>query len=234
MKKIICVCLSIIVIMIGACGCNMNVQESSEETKATVVDYKEEVMQGVDSYLKGKYPSINYEVLGVIPGGGIGGSLYDRVNALVAGGDEETDSFYIKRYKDGEGYRYEDTYFGVYIREVFEKKVQDVANKYFSICKVIVSITAPLDNRLVEGSSLDDYFKLYKNTNLHQGVYIYVEENQELFDKNVDLFLNEMKQKDLPCTYVGLLEIGRTKGLSRKELSNIKNEEFIKIIRATE
>jgi len=92
----------------------MNAQKLTKgtEIKATVVDYKKEMLQGVDSYLKDKYPSIDYQVMGIIPCGGIGGALYDLANVYVTGEDNEADSFYIKRYKDGEGYRYEDTYYG--------------------------------------------------------------------------------------------------------------------------
>ena len=206
-------------------------QTKGTEIKTTVVDYKEKMLQGVDSYLKDKYPSIDYQVMGVIPCGGIGGALYDLANVYVTGGDNEADSFYIKRYKDGEGYRYDDTYFGLLIREDFEKIVLRISKNYFKTCKVRVSFIEPFDNSLVEGTSLDKFIELYQNKNRYEFIDLYTEDTDGLFENNANSFLVEMKKQDFTNLFIYLLDNGKVEELTREKMIAIaKNEDYIKRI----
>jgi len=211
----------------------MNAQKQTKgtEIKTTVVDYKEKMLQGVDSYLKDKYPSIDYQVMGVIPCGGIGGALYDLANVYVTGGDNEADSFYIKRYKDGEGYSYDDTYFGLLIREDFEKIVLRISKNYFKTCKVRVSFIEPFDNSLVEGTSLDKFIELYQNKNRYEFIDLYTEDTDGLFENNANSFLVEMKKQDFTNLFIYLLDNGKVEELTREKMIAIaKNEDYIKRI----
>jgi len=199
--------------------------------KATVVDYKEKMLQGVDSFLKDKYPSIDYKVMGVIPCGGIGGALYDLTNVYVTGGDNEVDSFYIKRYKDGDGYRYEDTYFGLLIREDFEKIVQKIAKNYFETCKVRVSFIEPFYNVLVEGTSLNKFIELYQNKNRYEFIDLYTEDTDGLFENKARSFSIEMKKQNFTNLFIYLLDNGKVEELTREKMIAIaKNEDYIKRI----
>ena len=211
----------------------MNAQKQTKgtEIKTTVVDYKEKMLQGVDSYLKDKYPSIDYQVMGVIPCGGIGGALYDLANVYVTGGDNEADSFYIKRYKDGEGYRYVDTYFGLLIREDFEKIVLRISKNYFKTYKVRVSFIEPFDNSMVEGTSLDKFIELYQNKNRFEFIDLYTEDTDSLFENNAKSFSVEMRKQNFTNLFIYLLDNGKVEELTREKMIAIaKNEDYIKRI----
>ena len=108
-----------IVLLIGGSGCTMD--NNNNENKNNKND---EIITQIKNYLNDKYGDFSYEVTGFEASGW--DHKYDRLNMRVEKNGEFV-SFYAKRISSEDQPRYEDNYFGVLIKEEYDKKVYSYA-----------------------------------------------------------------------------------------------------------
>lgn len=136
--------------MFGACGCNMDESNVNKSEQQIVAEMKE--------HLTSKYGNIEYDIEGFLASGW--DQPYDVLN-LTTKVNGIKESFSVERYVDGDEYIFTDNYFGLVVRDEFEKKISEIACKYFSEFRVFAGMTSNnYPNSLTNKSSFEDLLEV--------------------------------------------------------------------------
>lgn len=189
-----------ILILIGVCGCNM--KENSNTTKHQ--NPQHEIVVEMREHLRKKYGHISYKIDGLITAGW--DHSYDQLNlSTTIDGVEE--SFFVRRYNNDGVYSFSDNYFGLVIRDEFEKFVGEYAEKYFPEFKVFAITKSNLfvyPNSLTANSTLKNMLEL-KGQLGNITFEVFVNEtfnNVEEFNEAAKAFVSDWKILEvhsIPC-----------------------------------
>jgi len=198
-KKFISLLLTI-TILIGTGGCMTN-REKAKAVRDSLRTYKEyseddlnrmadeylvnkeknqknresEFIRQAQEHLTSKYGKIEFEVLGIFPSGF--DYPYDFMNVYLKGEDKDETEFEIRRYKEKGKVRFEDSYFGLQIRDEFEGLIKKTADSYFPEYKVRVVVPQIFPNYYTKDSTLRDAADAQDLA--YPGIIIMVEESFE-------------------------------------------------------
>lgn len=116
-------------------------------------------------------------------------------------GDKEKDSFKVRRYKDNDGYVYEDRYYLKLINDDYENRVKSVLDKQFSEYKISIIFENNYFNEDVdESESLEDAIE--DNVDLFSSITVLVAPtcSDEEFKKKTENISIEIASLKLPMS----------------------------------
>ena len=151
--RIFGISLLTLLIIIGECGCSISkvidgLKNNNKESSADVVG-------DMRMHLSEKYGYIDYEIKGFIAAGW--DHPYDCLN-LSTKVDGIEEPFSVERHKSDDGYTFEDNYFAFVVRDEFEDKVSEYAEKHFTNFKVYAGLESNnYPNSLTKDSTLEDF-----------------------------------------------------------------------------
>lgn len=95
-----------------------------------------DALAAMRSYLREKYGEFDYEIISYEARSWT--QDYDTLYGSVRQG-EQADSFRVERHGDEGSYSYQDSYFGILVREELERYISEQAEKFYSTFRVIAT-----------------------------------------------------------------------------------------------
>ena len=187
-----------LLIIIGECGCSISkvidgLRNNNKESSADIVG-------DMRMHLSEKYGYIDYDIEGFIAAGW--DHPYDRLN-LSTKVDGIEEPFSVERHKSDDGYTFEDNYFAFVVRDEFEDKVSEYAEKYFTNFKVNAGLESNnYPNSLTKDSTFEDLMKV-KSELRDITILVFVKENfnsNDEFNTAAKAFVAEWKGVGLKST----------------------------------
>eukprot|EP00831_Metopus_contortus_P031840 TRINITY_DN2586_c0_g1_i8.p1 TRINITY_DN2586_c0_g1~~TRINITY_DN2586_c0_g1_i8.p1 ORF type:complete len:334 (+),score=73.44 TRINITY_DN2586_c0_g1_i8:91-1092(+) len=191
-----CVQETAFILITGMGGCMNKEEKDNKKVKEQEANGPEEIKDQIIAFLEKKYGKefvpLSLEI-------DRWPYHWDDLSAYPKGGDKEKDSFCAYRQEKDGKYVFSDTYFGLIVHDEYEQKVKEIANKYFSKYQVDVSFEGDIfSNELNCNSKLQDAIDCGEKIDPTIKIKVAPTFNSiGDFDKQVDLFIQEMIEKKL-------------------------------------
>lgn len=211
MKKIISIILLIIVVM-GLSGCTGSKKVIDAITKSSTERKENEIIEHMNEKYGKKFVELSIDEADI-------DCSYDKLECYVEGTDPDTDSCTVYRELNVTNHRhyYRDDYFGIQVREDYEKLINDIVLKYADDCASFADLTGNFHPEVCnKDSTMQDFIDYDEQAN----VYIAVkckEKDEEKFKGIVDNVYNELSDKKLKGGFYlffmnpeGIINIDRT------------------------
>ncbi|MCI7812529.1 MAG: hypothetical protein SO016_11550 [Lachnospiraceae bacterium] len=221
MKKTIGRYLAVIVLgAVMLMGCEGREKESGKVVYE--VQKLEKRQEEMEEYLRQKYGDISYEVMGVV--WKFWNQVYDQMNFQVEReGRKET--CWVRRYeKEGRAW-FMDSYFGLCIREEYEKKMEQTAKIFFPEAKVISFMQETGFSETVRiGDGLEDARKKGEEIRVISWLFVAEVTEEELENRTVQFCDAWQKEKMESLISIFLIEKDMFVGLDRDRAEEIVRE----------
>ena len=212
-KPVAALFLAVIILIMGGCGIMHDFQHKIEQG---IMDKKDIYLAHMEEKYDIRFLPISYSPAGVVTN--------EEFRCYAEGTNPEKDRVTVFTIQQDNGEEViVDDYFGVMIRDEYQRRVDAICDDVIGASKAYVHgySVSFFDNSLAVGSTIDDAIAMGERINA--GKYIYFEVmsgDEEIFEEQCERIAEKLKEARLP----GITQFF---GLAEGELENITEDNFL-------
>jgi len=202
----------IAVLLMGGCAGMNNIQEKIDKG---IQDNRDIFLAHMEEKYDVTFLPISYSASGVVTN--------EEFRCYAQGTDRERDYVSVFRREENGGEVIYDDYFGILVRDEYQKRVQDICDETIGESKAFVHrySVSYFSNELTSEHTLDDAIAMGESITASKYVYFEVEPGtEEAFEAACDRVMEKLKDAKL-TGFISFM------GLTKGELANISEDNYL-------